>query len=281
MTQTRSEVAKKETTLPVIATQYQKGSWGQAPRMSARDIVIPRMLLMQPGSDKVLAKEAQFGELRDSVSNELLLKEGETLDIIPFHMKKAIIVSEYPNEKAKKAIYKETIEATPENEALPYRDGLITRQAIMRFFVLLPKEVEAGGAIPKTITFKSSSREAGNVIATQMYQINAAANPWLPPPNFLMTLKIKVDTNDKGTYAVFQASKGRKATDEELALAFHWFNSMNGGAANIKVEEVEEVEEENVNTETGEITPAVEAAQNALGAKVVKTPQPLRDPGNY
>ena len=47
------------------------GDWGASP-LSAKDIIIPRMLVMQPMSDMVTAGEAAFGEFRDSLNKEKL-----------------------------------------------------------------------------------------------------------------------------------------------------------------------------------------------------------------
>lgn len=214
----------------------ERASWGEAPILSQKDIIIPRILLMQGQSEKVLAGEALFGEFRDSVSNELLGGPKKPLDVIPFSMKKAIFVSEY-EPKSKKYVYKETIDATAENEALPWEADGFRRQKVMSFFVLLPSELEKGGAIPKLISLKSSSMNAAKVIATQMYAINAAAQPWLPPPAYVMTLSVKLDKNDQGNFAVTEAKRGRLSTPEEVQAAFGWFNSIANNEA-VKVDEV-------------------------------------------
>lgn len=221
-----------------LAPLQTKSAWGNAPQLSPKDITIPRILLMQGQSEKVLSGDAGFGDLRDSVSGDLLGGPKKPLEVIPFLMKKVIIVSE-KEARGTKYNYKETLEATPENENLPWEEGNLKRQKIMSFFVLLPEELAKGGAIPKLISFRGTSMEAGKIIATQMHAINGSATPWLPPPAFVMSISVKLDKNDKGNFAVLEAKKGRASTPDEIATAFHWFESIQGGHG-VKVDDVSE-----------------------------------------
>lgn len=225
-----------------LAPIQNKQAWGNAPTLSKRDLVIPRIHMMQGLSEKVTAGEASFGELVDSVSGEVLGGPKQPLEIIPISMKKLVVVEEY-DAKSKKYHYKETLPGTPENEALPYEEEGIKRTGMMSFFVLLPRDVAQGGAIPKVLTIRGTSRQAGRIMATQMYAINASATPWLPPPAFTFTLSVKIEKNEKGTYAVFEAKKGRASTPEELAVAFNWHEQISKGDAKIDEEESPHVEE--------------------------------------
>lgn len=221
-----------------LAPLNNKAAWGNAPTLSKRDLVIPRINMMQGLSEKVTAGEATFGDLVDSISGEVLggVKEAP-LEIIPISMKKIIVVEEY-NAKSKKYEYKEIIPGTPENEALPYEQDGIKRTGVMSFFVLLPRDIAMGGAIPKVLSIRGTSRQAGRIMATQMYAINGSANPWLPPPAFTFNLSVKIDKNDKGTFAVLEAKKGRKSTDEEIAVAFNWNDQITKGDAKIDEEDL-------------------------------------------
>jgi hypothetical protein len=265
MTQNTKEIVKSDN---FFAPVMEKTSWGEPPALSSNDIIIPKILLMQPSSDAVLAGQAVFGELRDSISNEILASPTKTLDIIPFSMKKAIIVSEY-EPKTRKHLFKEILDATPENEALAWEEGPLKRARVTSFFCLLPDELEKGGAIPKLISIRGMSFDAAKVIATQMYAINSSATPWLPPPAFVMTLSVKIDKNDKGTFAVLHAKRGRKSTDEEIAAAHGWHTSINAGKA-----KVDEAHEEPV------IAPVV-ASATAAAQKAMPQAKELKEPKGF
>lgn len=213
----KNEVQTKQDNF--LAPLSDKASWGPAPTLSQRDIEMPRIYLMQGLSEMVTSGQAKFGELVDSVSGEVLGGVGKPMEVIPISAKKITIVEE---KQGKDWIFKEALNTTPEVEQLPFEEGNIRRTRIVSFFVLLPSEVASGAALPKILSIKGTSTQAAKIMLTQMYAINAASNPWLPPPAFTMLISVKVDKNDKGTFGVLEAKKGRRTTDEELSCAFHW-----------------------------------------------------------
>ena len=70
------------------------------------------------------------------------------------------------------------------NDNLPWNDkenGIeIKRVRRMNFYVMLPKQIDAGTAVPYVLSFKSTSYREGKKLFTQMYMRNRKAN--LPPP---------------------------------------------------------------------------------------------------
>lgn len=213
--------------------------WGEAPSLSAQDFQMSKILPMQGLSDKVMDRKAAFGELRDSVTNECYGGIGTPMEFIPFHMQKVWIEEDF-DPSTKKYKYARTVPITPNIDNLPYESDGIRRTRQYNFFVLLPSEIKGGNALPKLLSFKSTSIQAGKILNTQMYRLNPAAK--LSQFAFTMNLSVKSEKNDKGTYAVLSVEKLRRTGTEEEHLARYWHDILLAG--NVKVDETSaEVEE--------------------------------------
>lgn len=238
--ETTKEVAVAAPQEKALATQTKAedvAAWGTSD-VSSKDIIIPAIYLMQPMSDKVTNGEAKFGELVESLSDQVLGSFEKTLKVIPFHMEKLFV--EYDATNPKKKEYLRTYAITRENEGLPYEDqGVdregkkcpITRDYCMRFFVLLPSELESGGAIPYTITFRRSSLKAGKQMATQMFVKNMAARK--SPAAVVMEISVTKETNDEGTYAILGTKPVGPSEAKHINEAFTWFGIVKAGGAKV------------------------------------------------
>lgn len=232
------ELATKTNTLPVAADQH-LDEWGPPPQVSQKDTIVSKIHLMQGLSKKVVARQAQIGELRDSVTNELYGDIQTPMEFIPFHMQNTWIESEWvadANGRSGSFEYKRTIPVTPENDNLPYEseDGTTKRTRTMNFFVLLPGEVAAGTEIPRIMSFAVTSRRGGQKLATQMFVTNRVQNK--APAAMVMKLSVTLDSNDKGTFAVKDCEPSRPASQAELDSALKWFRVVKG-PNNLKVDE--------------------------------------------
>lgn len=206
------------------------------PNVTSNDILIPKILVMQMMSKKVIADEAKFGEFRDSLENNLLGSLKEPLEFIPIHMEKIWVEYEQvPGQQQKK--YKRTIPIVSDpgspqyNDDLRYDDGNgLSRDRVMNFYVLLPKEMELGG-IPYIISFRRMSLRAGKALATQMYVKNLSArkDPWA----VACLLGGDKTSNDKGTFATLSVKPLRQAELNEKELAKEWYQRITGGQVRV------------------------------------------------
>lgn len=229
-------------------------AWG-APNVTQRDIIIPSIIVQQPTSPLVADGKAAFGEFRESLNNELLGKFEDGFNVIPFFMVK-IFVERKDN---KERDYIGAIPITPQNESLPYNDeidvtdrktGEITREKIcrdrvMRFYVLLEKELRAGAAIPYTLSMKRTSFQAGQKLATQMYIKNL--NSGKTPASVMMKITALRKQKDTLNWAAMDAIAAGPTPDEFVKEAWKWLEIVNSGKA--KEHNTEEAEV----TKTGEI----------------------------
>lgn len=231
-------VPKESGTLSKISEEGQRAFAGQ--KMSARDVLIPRVLVMQAGSEKVLGGQATFGELRDNLENKALGKIGEPLEFIPIHAERLWIVVE---ENGGKRTFVEAIKVNEDNENLPFEETINGKHYIRTYTIsvygLIPSEVASGEDMPYILSFRSTSLRAGKKLLTLMYVRNqrAGRDPWAAS----VAVSVEKQQNEKGTFAVLDVQTKRASTAEEVEAAKYWFNLIQKGAAKIS-EDTETVE---------------------------------------
>jgi hypothetical protein len=215
------EVAKANTTTELaVYNEADLQAWGSN-ELSSKDIIIPALILCQQMSDFVTKEKiAKQGDYVDSVTHENF---GNVLkDLIPFQMEKSWTIQLW-NAKKSKYEYAYTEKMTPETENLPYEfetaEGKFRRVYTYRFYVLMP-----GKLLPYTIKFKSSSREAGKNLATEMFVKNLMKK--LPPPAYKIDIVSKEESNDDGVYAVSTIRMGERSTHEQVMDAFNWMKTL-------------------------------------------------------
>lgn len=234
------QVVKKEQA-GALAAAADLSSWGSGQVISSNDIIIPKIWVMQYMSDKVKTGLAKYGEFRDSVNNDKFGDLETPMEVIPFHLEVKWMeydVVKKPNGERKRE-YKQTIpvQNNPNlpgyNDRLPRvdMDGSVERDRVMDYYVLLPSELAAGGALPYVISFKRTSLKTGKKLALQMYVRNRDAG--LVPPAVAFNLSAKSVSNDDGEFAVIEAATSRKSTDEELAEALKWWKQVQEGQAKV------------------------------------------------
>lgn len=225
------------------------------PVITQRDIVIPRLLLMQPMSERVTAGKAAFGEIIDSL-NETKFGgfEKPSVEIVPFLMEKSFVIFDNSDPEDKKYIRVEPI--TPQNEDAKYEDEeknedgdiiKISRIRTQTFYVLLMEELKQGAATPYIIAFSKSSLQAGKKLSTQMYMKNVNAGKL--PCAYSMGLGCEKKTEEKKTWAIFNVEVKSEVPFEMQQEAFKWLKIVKEGKAKIDANAFdEEITEKTVST---------------------------------
>ena len=239
----------------VMASGVDLASWGQQD-ISAEDIIIPRILLMQPMSEKVTQGDAAFGDFISSLDNSKIgtLKEG--FNIIPICMDKVWVeydVTQGDDFKNKKFL--RVVKITPDNDGLPYKDSegpvKISRDKLMNFYVLLEKEMALGGALPHVLTFRRTGLNAGKALITQMMIKNRAAGK--APPAVTCVVNAEKTTNEAGTWVVPTVRPLKETDPRHIEEAYKWFGMIQKGKAKVdeKALAEEDIKSSNVSVETG------------------------------
>lgn len=216
-----NELAKKETT--DLATMPE-GSWGNDEKISASDIVIPKLLLMQGLSDFVSEQKAVMGDIVDSLSAKKLGGKAQPVEIIPLMLFKTWTYSEKVGEKFE---FRESFPMTPANESFAL-EGLtpegveFRRDKVMNFFVLLAADAKKVDAIPYVVSFRRTGYTTGKILATHFAMSQKLAQP---PARKTFMLGADLEKGDKGNYYVFNLTEGKTLdmASEELKRAWEWY----------------------------------------------------------
>jgi hypothetical protein len=234
------EVAKAQKQEVVVAPTMD--DWGNGPELSSNDIIIPKILAMQGLSQLVTARKAQIGEFRNSLTGELLGSVDKPVSIVPFYLQK-LWVEYVPNEKGKMKFAGIT-PVTMSNENLAWEDknsqGIVTRRRdyTLQFFCLLESDLAKDVVQPYVLSFKRTSLKAGKKLATQMYVTNKQSK--MAPAGKIISLEGVLDSNDDGTFVVFDISALLPTPAKYQQKALEMFKLVQSGAAKVDTSDLED-----------------------------------------
>ncbi len=233
-----NEVAKTETPGALALTEQFAGLMGRE-QTDVKDIILPKILLMQGLSKFVADEKALMGEFRGSLDANLLGDKATPLEVIPFHVTKTWIIFE--NDE-----YSKQVPWSPENSDWEWtgeakvdnRVVKIRRDQSLNVYVLLPKEVTEGLYLPYVVSFRRTSYTAGKKLVTAKEKLKRFGRP-LASKAFL--LSAKKEENDKGSFYVWDIEQGRDTTIEEMGAVKPWFDMAQSSL--LKVDETDLQEE--------------------------------------
>lgn len=242
-------------------------AWG-APELSSQDIIIPRILIMQPMSTLVTDGKAAMGEVIDSLTGTKLAGKDQAFEFVPFFQAKTWVEYDVTaGEDIKNKKFLRMLKITPENEDLPYKDEerlengqmiKVMRDRCANFYILLKSELDQGIATPYVLTTRRSSAQAGKALTTQMFVKNRAAGKG--PAHVTMSLKVKKE-QDENVYFVPEISVAQATPEAHVKVAFEWLKKVQGGKAKL--------DEASFNEEAPQAT---QAGVKASGASIEKGP---------
>jgi hypothetical protein len=216
------------------------------------DLVIPKVLLMQPTSAFVAEEGiAQVGDFRHSTTKEKLGSILEPITIIPFHYTKCIDVM-----NAEDGSLLRKIDFNLENSKLPREDKEkqpdgrtldIKRFTRLDFFCLVPKLLDLGHSLPCVISFKSTGYRSGGIILTEWQQVITANQQAkaagrkdlkLPIARVFELAGIKRTNDKKQTFCVPSIVPAGWTTPEHQRLALKWLSTVK--TSNVVVDQTDE-----------------------------------------
>ena len=225
------EVAVKENKEVQQQLPQELMDWGDTGVNVGQDMLLPRLLVMQPTSDLVTDGQAVMGEFRNSVTGERLGSIIEPVEVICFHVVKSLDINrldeggQYLWDRNIPLV--ENIMSPDYNDNLPWEgkdeDGTpIKRIRRLDFFCLIRKDLASGAAMPYTLSFKSTSMKEGRKMLNQMYVRNKAAK--VPPCMYSFILAGTKEKNDKGTFVKPNVSLGTLINVDELRTTKYWYD---------------------------------------------------------
>jgi hypothetical protein len=231
-----------------LAVATDLSAWGEMQTVTAKDVIIPKILPQQHMSEKVKGKLSEYGEFRDTVANRKFGDLETPFEVIPFYMVKTWYEFDIVTNKAgaRKREFSRVIpiqdNATKPgyNDDLPYTDegGKVERDRVMDFYVLIPSEVAAGVSMPYVLSFRRTSLKAGQKIASQMFMTNLRAGK--VPAAVSMLISGKDVSNDDGSFVVVDALPNRESTAEEIRECLNWLKMIRAGQTKVDDSDIKE-----------------------------------------
>lgn len=223
----QKDVAVKSSA--AVGSHTQMSEWG-APDISQKMILIPKIMVMQLTSKKVIAGEAVFGDFISSLDGTKIGSFKEPLDIIPIYLYEmwAEFTMIEKNKKIERE-FKRMVKVDAHNDNWPFQDKdesgkPLERDRVANLYCLLPGDVAKGGELPFLISFRSTSRIAGRKIATQMYALNPGSGK--SPAAKVFKLRGEKKEGKQGAWIQLDASVERDSTATEELSALKWYKAI-------------------------------------------------------
>lgn len=222
--------------------------------VDARDILIPKILLMQSQSKRVQEEVARAGEIRGSIDGNLLGEKGKDGKITPVEIIPFAVYKTWIRLKANGGEFVSQEPLTMANASRPREesiDGLdVVNYETLNYYCLLPEEIKAGTFMPYVVSFRSTSYMAGKALESHRAKLAEFKKP-LP----FWTFKLGAETreNEKGRFYVYTIGKSRDTTDAELDAVKHWHGIVKQQNVRVDESDLEETTAHAAKRQTGEV----------------------------
>lgn len=241
------EVAKVETaSVPVVASA--NDAWGME-ELNAGDIIMPKLLLMQGLSKMVASGDRQQGEIVNSLTKEMLggitnikAKACADVEIVCFKAFKTWLEFD---KVAGEWVYRKQYAMDASNVDLLQEETVngieIRRDRCLNYYVLLPKEIAEGSALPYVVSFRRTSMQAGKKIASATTRWKAlGAQNAICHKSFNLTVIQK--TKDEKNYWAFDVTEGKATNAEAQAECKKWFTALQKMSVKVDDSDLKEVD---------------------------------------
>lgn len=202
--------------------------------VDSSDILIPKILLMQPTSEMVADGKAMIGDYRNSVTGEKIGTIVEPFEFVPFHyVKKWDIQLHQGNEW----IRSEEFKAGDDNLPWEFEDAGVKYKRIKRvdLFGFIPEQVAKGTILPVTLSFKSTSYKEVTKVLTQM-KLNTTKKQ-LPWSTYFTVKGEKLKNEDGQTYCVIKVDISGDTPMDMQKLCLDWYKNIKNLTVKMTVDE--------------------------------------------
>lgn len=225
------EVVKKETN--AVATAEEFDFIAEDFKIDSSDILIPKILLMQPTSVFVNDEVASLGEFRNSVNKEKVGSINEPFLFVPFHFTKQWDIINDDGDYIRKEAF------NPGDENLPWEfkegDANLKRIKRLDFFGFIPKKLEEGDTLPMILSFRSTGYREGTKILTQ-FKLNISKRK-LPWSDVWSISGEKKKNESNQTYCVPKVDMVGDTSQEVQKTCMEWYKNIKSLASKIVVDD--------------------------------------------
>lgn len=198
-------------------------------RVSANDVLMPVMRLMQPGSSLVASEKAKPGEWRGTLSENLLAPKADSVEVICFGFHKTWVVYRKPPGGKREFVKVEPYTVRTRREREETIDGVLYQNFETINYVVVPVgEALSGTMIPYLVRLNSSAYMAGKKMESYRLKLELAKKP-----HCFSTFKVGsvFKETEKGKYYVPTIEWGRDTSAEELTAIRPWLELAKAGRA--------------------------------------------------
>lgn len=227
----KKEVATKTTGSVAVPSEFEEIF--QDFQIDSSDILIPKILLMQPGSSFVTDGEATIGDFRNSVTKEKLGSINESFAFVPFHFTKSWDIVADGGKWVRSEPFNPGDETKPwefEEEGTKYK-----RIKRLDFFGFPLKKIEEGVQLPMTLSFRSTGYREGTKILTQ-FKLNIAKKK-LPWADVWGIKGEKLKNEDSQTYCVPRVDIVGNSDEDTLKLCLDWYKNIKNMTVKVVVDD--------------------------------------------
>lgn len=200
-----------------LQKEYNKHSY----EVTHKDLMIPKLLLMQGQSKLVSSGEFKLFDLVNNVNMEVVADLAKGVDVLPFFCKKVWTISKFENGKYN---FCRTEDVNHTNLSKQYEETIdghkYKNEYTFMFYVLTDIN-----DLPAVLSFRGQSESEGKKLYTAMFVVNKQLG--MLPCGKWMTINPDKKSNAKGTFAVLKSKPSRLATSDEKSVAVRWLSSIN------------------------------------------------------
>lgn len=195
------EVVKKETAaaMPMVVPDAFKKKGASVSVIDQKDMLIPKLLTMQPTSNFVTEERAQIGDLVSSVTGQVVGGKGKWVKFVPLMTYKTVEYYDITGQKPK--FMKREAWSSKAHANLQWEqviDGVKTRVTeCLNFYVFLESDLANPAGLPHLVCYRSTQKQGGKKLISHFMQMEMMnAEPWF---GMLEVTTVK-QQNDKGVF---------------------------------------------------------------------------------
>lgn len=229
------------TTHENLPSTYTHTAWGTE-GVDTKDVLIPRLLLQQAMSKGVSSGTTSVGQVISSTSGLVVGSKEKPCKIVPISTYKTLIRREKAASETKFNFVSQ-VPVTVQNANFPWEgveNGVAVRnEYVLNFYVFLDTELDSEDGLPHLLSFSRTNYKAGKKLITHFKKSQMLG---VPPASKTFFLVSGLETNDLGTYAVYDIQEAGATTKENICKLYDWYKVLK--TSEVKVDVVEEETQE-------------------------------------
>lgn len=194
------EVVKKVAAeMPMTVPDAFKKKGVSASVIDQKDMLIPKLLTMQPTSNFVTEERAQIGDLVSSVTGQVVGGKGKWVKFVPLMTYKTVEYYDITGQKPKFVKREAWSAKNHANVEWEQTIGGIKMRVTecLNFYIFLESDLANPAGLPHLVSYRSTQKQGGKKLISHFMQMEMmGAEPWF---GVLEVTTVK-QQNDKGVF---------------------------------------------------------------------------------